>query len=45
MLDAWRGREMDLLRLANEAFRKLGPEEKRVFVASIRDDDRRMAGR
>ena len=41
----WRRREMELLRRANEAFRRLGLEEKRVFVASIRDDDRRMARR
>lgn len=36
---------MELLRRANEAFRNLGPEEKRVFVASIKDDDRMMTGR
>ena len=45
MLDAWRRREMDLLRHSNEAFRRLRPEEKRVFVAAIKDDDRRRPGR
>jgi hypothetical protein len=45
VLDAWRRREMDLLRHSNEAFRRLRPEEKRVFVAAIKDDDRRRSGR
>ena len=45
VLDAWRRREMDILRLSNEEFEKLGVEEKKVMIASIMEDDRRMAER
>src|SRR5579862_5495847 len=45
VLDAWRRREMDILRLSNEEFEKLGVEEKKVMIASIMEDDRRMADR
>jgi hypothetical protein len=42
-LDAWRRREMEVLRLSNEEFEKLGVEEKRVMIAAIKEDDRRIA--
>ena len=45
VLDAWRRREMDILRLSNEEFEKLGVEEKKVMIASIMEDDRRIAER
>lgn len=44
-MDAWRNREMEVLRLSNEVFEKLGVEEKRVMIAAIRDDDRLIAER
>ena len=44
-MDAWRRREMEILRLSNEAFERLGVDEKRVMIAAIRDDDRRIAER
>jgi hypothetical protein len=43
VLDAWRRREMDILRLSNEEFDKLGGEEKKVMIAAIKEDDRRIA--
>ena len=44
-LDAWRGREMEVGRLASEAFEGLGVQEKRVMIAAIKEDDRRIAER
>ena len=44
-LDAWRRREMEVLRLSNEMFEGLGVEEKRVMIAAIKDDDRLVAER
>lgn len=42
--DAWRAREIGILRRCNDEFRRLGLEEQKVMVAAIRDDDhRRMA--
>ena len=40
VLDAWRNREMEILRLANAEFRKLGLEEKRTMILAIREDDK-----
>jgi hypothetical protein len=42
-MDAWQRRDVDVLRLANEKFRKLGVEEQRTMVAAIRDDEQRLA--
>jgi hypothetical protein len=43
--DAWRKREMDILRGCNDEFRRLGLEEQKVMVAAIADDDQRVSGR
>ena len=41
-LDAWRDRDMEILRIANAEFRKLGVEEQKVMVMAIGDNDRRI---
>lgn len=41
-MEAWRRRDMEILRLANAEFRKLGLEERKVMVMAIRDDDAKM---
>ena len=42
VLDGWQDRNRAILRVANAEFQKLGPEEKKVMVMAIKDDDRRM---
>jgi hypothetical protein len=43
LLDAWREREMAILRIANAKFRSLGGEERKTMVMAIKDDDRRIS--
>ena len=44
MVDAWREREMRVVRMSNEEFRKLGVDAQKVMVAAIREDDQRAYG-
>jgi hypothetical protein len=41
VLDAWRDRDTKTLRIANDKFRKLDPEEKRIMIMAIKEDERR----
>jgi hypothetical protein len=42
VIEAWHERDTTTLRMANEAFRKLGVEEQRVMIMAIKEDDRKV---
>jgi len=42
VLDAWREREMAILRRCNEQFRKLGNDAKKVMIMALEEDDMKM---
>jgi hypothetical protein len=44
VIEAWRKREKEILRIANEKFRKLEGEEQMIMVTAIKDAGKGLAG-